>query len=199
MRRAPLTFITLSILILVRSLDLVITFHFSPSLSAEGNPVFLMLGGGTPSLLLTTSFFSFLAVGFLHVFWRGRSLPWRKPPSTLGHFVHRWLQRVAFERQPFTAYFCGNTHACEGIQAVRLFGMALSWALIFGSGAALYAWGAIFMFGGSIFLPFFSFLSIGRFSLLPSIFAVFGFFLGALLFFLSDFVALRHQQNVEAH
>ena len=195
MGREPLTFITLCVLVLARTIDLAVTFHFSPTLGAEGNPIFLLVGGGRVSLLLFTSIFPILAIGFLIVLWRGNALAWNEPPATLRAFVRGWLERVVFDRQPLTAYFSGQTHASEGIQAIRLFGCSLSWALIFGSAAAVYAWAAAFSFGGPKFLRFFSLVSIGRFSLLPAIFAVFGGLFGALLFFLSDFALLKNSKN----
>jgi hypothetical protein len=178
-------------LIAARVCDIVSTFHFNRSLSREGNPVFLLLGGGETSLLIITSVFPLLSIAGLILFLRGRSLAWNKRPSSLGSFICDWLQRVAFDRQPFSAYLWGNAHAVEGLQALRLFGVALAWALNFGSAAAVYAWVAIFKSQSPVFLSIFSMVSIGRFSLVPSLIAVSGFLVGAWLFFLSEYAEIR--------
>jgi hypothetical protein len=176
-------------------LDLAATFYFNPTLSREGNPVLLMFGGSRQSLMLITSVFSLLAVVGLIVFRRSKSLDWDNPVTALGSFIRGWLHHVAFDRQPFTAYFWGNSHATEGLQAVRLFGVALAWALIFGSAAAVYAWATLFHYGNRVFLGIFSAVSIGRFSLVPFFIAVLGFVFGAWLFFWSEYAQMRRRNT----
>lgn len=191
LKKAHLTFFTLSSLALVRALDLLTTFYFNPTLSREGNPVYLTFGGSQQSLLGVTSVFSLLVIIGLLIFSRGTSLGLDRPADTLGSFIRGWLHRVAFDRQPFTAYWSGNSHATEGLQAIRLFGVALAWALIFGSAAAVCAWVILFKYESRAFSAIFLSLSIGRFSLFPSLFAVLGFVFGGWLFFLSDYKTLQ--------
>jgi hypothetical protein len=198
MRKGHLAVVTVSVFVAIRTLDLLITFHFSPSLTREGNPVFLATGGGAATLLAITSAFSILVIGGVIAFWSGRSFVWDHDPAGFRPFVGAWLRRVALTRQSLKSYFPKNTHSIEGLQAVRLFGLALSWALIFGSAAACYAWLAIFAFESPRFLKVFSFLALGRFSLFPSLTAIPGFVFGAWLFFWSEFARIKTRKPIQA-
>jgi nitrate/nitrite transporter NarK len=190
MNRAFLTLTTLVVLLIARSLDLMATFWYNPSLSGEANPIVMVFGGGVRSLLLSVIILLILLTAGLLVFWRGPSLVLRTTPKTFRDFVVVWFRMVALNRQPLTAYLPSGTHWNEGLQALRLFGLALPWAITFGSFAAVYAWLAIY---GPLknHQIIFSTVAIGRFTGTPAISALVGFFSGAFLFFITEFRARR--------
>ena len=161
------------------------TFYFSPSLKNEGNPLVSLLGGGTGSLLLANIVLLVLCIFGLLGFWFGDSLRQESDPKNLWSFVHVWLKRVILQRQAFATYLPGGRHANEGLQAFRLFGLALSWACILGSAVAVYAWFAVWH--PSNFRTMYSVFSLGRFSCFPALIAGVGWLFGTWLFLLSEY------------
>ena len=194
MTRARIFFITAAALIVARASDLLTTFHFNPSLSLEANPVVLVFGGGIASLIAITVIVSAVEIVSLVVFWRGRALVLRgSVPDTATGFVRLWLKRVLLDRQPFTAYLPGGSRSNEGLQSVRLFGVGLSWALIFASLTGVYSWVAIWRNHHPGYKAVFSYIAIGRFSLFPATVALLGFLFGASLFFQSEHLESKKQ------
>jgi len=193
--RSVLVWVTLCLLIVVRLCDLIITLRLTPDLSREGNPVVTLFGGGAGSMLSVVTVFSVLALAGLFAYWRGPSLLVNLTPVSLSQYVLEWMRQVACERQPFTAYLPRGSHAKQGLQAVRLFGLALSWSLIFGSTEAVHAWLLIWAFPDPSFLTTYSFIRIGRTPLVPLIAAAAGLIFGSWLFFLSEHKTLAHRKS----
>jgi hypothetical protein len=195
MTRARLFFITATLLVVARGSDLAVTFYLNPSLSLETNPAISIFGGGSGSLIVVTTIFSTLAILSLVVFWQGRPLALHNPlPKSMTGFVRLWLKRVVFHRHPLFNYLPGKPHSNEGLQSIRLWGVSLSWGLIFGSFAAVYAWIAIWRGHSPLYRAAFAYTSVGQFSFLPTTTAVFGFLFGGLLFFVSEYLdVMKHK------
>lgn len=189
MSRSLIALTTLFFLMAGRAADLTVTFHFNPSLSEEGNPIVAFFGGGTVSLISLSIVIFALSAGGLLAFWFGGSL--NTDPVSFRQFVSIWFRRVALNRRPFKDYFPGGSHANEGLQAFRLFGLVLSWALIFGSFTAVHAWFATRDTSGpTTYQAVYSFLRIGRYNYLSNIAAFVGCLFGLLLFFIIEYKAL---------
>ena len=203
MHRLVITVVTLLFLVAGRVADLATTFYFNPSLSGEGNPIVLLFGGGALSLIsVSVLLFMLSSIGLL-AFWRGESLILSTRPVSFATFLSIWLKRVALQRRPFGNYLPGASHWNEGLQAIRLFGVVLAWAMIFGSVTAVHAWFATRDISSSTTYQYvYSALRIGRFNYLPSIIAFGGCLFGAFLFFVSEYkyqftkLPLREEQRL---
>ena len=186
MRRSVIAATTLLLLIVGRAADLTVTFYFNPSLSEEGNPVVSLFGGGAASLIFVSLVIFALSAGGLIAFWFGRSL--NTDPVSFRRFVSIWFRRVALNRRPFRDYLPGGPFASEGLQAFRLFGLVLSWALIFGSITAVHAWFATRATSDpTTYQVVYSQLRIGRYNYLANIAAFAGCFFGLFLFFITEY------------
>lgn len=186
MNRTCITYSTFVVLAVARLSDLLTTFAFDPKLSREWNPVVVLFGRNALVLLVPAlAWFVLLGIG-LWLYWRRGGLNLPAPPKTFGEFVAIWLRVVARDRQPLSSYLPKKSHANQGLQAVRLFGVGLPWSITFASFAAVYAW---FVLYGPLTKQraLFSMLSIGSFTALPAFSAVIGFICGSYIFFRCEF------------
>jgi hypothetical protein len=195
MRRLVITVVTLLLLIASRTADLATTLYFNPSLDREGNPIVLLLPGGVTSLVSVSALVLVIFSIALFAFWRGQSLALSSRPADLAAFLSIWLQNVAFQRRPFGTYLPTAPHWNEGLQAVRLFGVALAWAIIFGSFAAVHAWFATReLTTVTAYQRIYSALRVGHFNYLPFMMAAIGSIFGAFVFFWSDYAEMTRRQ-----
>ena len=195
-RRSFLAITTLSLLVAARTADLVVTFHFNPSLSDEANPIVSLFGGGAGSLVPATVAISALSATGLLAFWFGQSLSLKMEPPNLRGFLLVWVRKVILDRHPLRDYLHGGSYTKEGMQAFRLFGLALSWALIFGSFTAVHAWFATRdVSEPTTYQLVYSWLRVGRYNYLASIVAVAGLLFGIMLFFVCEYYAIRHRKS----
>ena len=184
-------------LIVARACDLGATFYFDPALQREANLPLLLFGGGWAALLVAALVPSAVAVAGLFVFILGHPLAENTTPElSFSAFKRLWLKRVVLNRHPFRAYLRGGTHQEEGLQAIRLFGVALTWSLIFGSIVCVYAWSALANDHSQAFRAAFFHFGIGRFPLLQILIAFLGFVFGAALFFRSDYLEIKRPDRV---
>ena len=190
MTRSFIAFFTLILLMLARASDLITTFFFDPDLRHEANAVAVLLGRTWGSLIVPALILFILLTIGLYLYGRGGGLKLVRSPKTLRKFVGLWVRTVVLDRQPFRAYFPRGSHANQGREAVRFFGLAVSWALIFGSFTAVYAWFALY---GPVTTHrrIFSLSSIGSFTAAPSLLSVIGFSFGSYIFFRYEFEAHR--------
>lgn len=187
MLRTVLFVISLAALVIARAFDLIITFRFDPSLTREGNPAVMVFGGGAWTLIVTALVPSVLVAGGLLTFWLTPSLKLPTPrANSLRCYIRRWTRHVVLQRHRLREYLRPQSHLAEGLQAIRLFGVGLTWALVAGSVVAIYAW-TVMSRQHTVFRFIYQHLSVGRFSLLPSLVAVFGFCFGAACFFYVEY------------
>jgi len=190
-RRSFLASATFAFLTIVRIADFATTLHFDQSLSHEGNPVVFIFGGGLPALVLTGVVVWVVCTAFLFAFWRGTPLRLAKQPKRFGGFVRIWIQRVVKPRHSITDSLPGGSHWNEGLQAIRLFGLGLSWAIIFGSIAAIHAWFATRVADGGAYQHMYSTLRVGKLNLFVFLMTPAGFLVGATIFFISEYRSAR--------
>ena len=198
MTRSLVALITMFLLAAARIADLVVTFHFNPSLSDEGNPFVLLFGWGATGLVSMHLLMSAVATSALLAFWLGRSLILDVERLTLSRFVSTWVKYVASTRYPFRDYLVGGAHSNEGLQAFRLFGLVISWVLIFGSFTAVHAWFATRDTShATTYQLIYAFLRVDRYNYLTSILALVGGLFGAALFFITEYkyISRRVPQN----
>jgi len=200
MNHARLALTTLLFLVSTRASDLVVTFYFNPSLDREANLIVRVLGGGARSLVAISVIEVVSLSGALLLFWRG---PYLSELCTNGgsfrNFVARWLTEVIGSRDPFTAWMPGGPRSTHSVQAIRLVGVALSWAMIFGSLAAVYAWFVLMINFSDRMRAVFTSLSFGSTTVVPYLAALLGFCFGALLFFISEYSRTRRRCAMEPH
>lgn len=178
---------TFLLLTLVKTGDVIATLYFDPSLSHEGNVFVVFLRGKVPTLLYSTSLSWFVCSTFLLLFWRGETLRTSAHSKRFRTFVQDWACAVIASRRSMRSTLPGGAHWNEGLQAIRLFGVALSWALITQGLLATYAWFATNGGRGPSFFAVNSAFKIGRWSFLISLITLSGFVIGSLLFFWSEF------------
>lgn len=190
--RHVITVLTLLLLTGARIIDTATTFHFDPTLQREGNPVVFFFGGKTWSLLMATVAVWLTCVAFLVAFWRGKSLRIRQPPKSLRGFVGTWINRVIRPQHPLRQSLPGGPYWNEGLQAIRLVGLGLPWAVIFGSATAIYSWFAIQHPPQITFYQhLYSTLNVGGLNYFIWLMTPPGFVTGTALFFWSEYRHLR--------
>jgi hypothetical protein len=179
---------TLVLLTVARAADIATTLHFDPSLSHEGNPVVFLLGGGLFSLLFVNFAVWLLCATFVFAYWRGNSLGVRIQHKSFGAFVRAWIDRVVRPRRSLRSTLPGGQYWHEGLQAIRLVGLALAWAVIFGSATAVHAWFATYgETGGTQYQQLYSGFKIGGVNYFVWLTAPVGFAAGSALFFSAEF------------
>jgi hypothetical protein len=191
--RRFVSLVTLLLLTTGRAADIGVTLHFDPLLQREGNPIVLVFRGGVGILVSSTIIVWFLCVALIILFWRSTGLKLLRPPRSLLEFVRIWLQRVVRSRHPIFKSLPGGSHWNEGLQAIRFFGLALPWAIICVSAAAIHAWVATSLptrIGTYQYL--YSGAHVGRVNYLVWLVTPFGFLVGAIIFFLSEYYCLRN-------
>lgn len=178
---------TFVLLVLSRATDLLVTFHFSPSLAREANPVVRIFGGGAKALLVV-AVIQLTALGAgLVVYARVRGLPLFAPERLgLRAFAVAWRREVVGVRNRFRNWLPNGSRWRHTVEALRLTSVALSWSLIFGSFNAVGAWFALFANDDSGWKWIFSRTAIASTLTLPYLFAILGFTFGAGLFFYSE-------------
>lgn len=186
--RFVLTLITFSLLTCLRTLDILTTFRFDPFLSREGNPAVFFFGGGKSALVATTGVSYAVSLFFLFLFCRSEHLRLSSRPPNVRAFLRIWVKRVVRARPPIRQSLPGGTHWNEGLQAMRLLGLALPWALIFGSVTAIHAWLGIEDRGVvTAYQRLYSTLRIGGVNYLIWLTALPGFVVGSFLFFWTEY------------
>ena len=186
--RTPLAFTTLLALAIARAVDLLATFHFSPGLELEGNPIVNLFSKRAVGLVgISLVEFAFCCAGVI-LFWRIASAHAAiRPPRTFIAFIAAWLREVVGHRDSMNAWLPGGVRWKHSLQAIRMMAMALSWAIVFGSVVAARAWFALW--GGSYNRDkaLFSAISVHGATALPYLAAVVGWLIGAALFFWSEY------------
>ena len=190
--RTLLALLTFFCLTASRTLDILVTFHFSPQLEREGNPLVDNLGGGAGILLGGSVVTVSLITAGLAVFWRANSLPRFQPhgPSFIV-FVRQWLRDVVGSRDPFAQWLPAGSRWPHSVQAIRLFAVAIAWAVIAGSLVAACAWFALDGQMGTTVGAAFNWAIFGRATGLPYAVAFAGFLFGMALFFRCEYAEQR--------
>jgi hypothetical protein len=194
--RGFITLVTLLLLTASRAADIATTLYFNPSLDREGNLLVLLLGGGFGTLVISTTAFWLLCVGLLIAFWRSPSLRLSRSSESFWEYLRTWLRRVIQSRQAISSSLPGGSHWNEGLQAIRLFGLALPWAIISASAAAIHAWFATTLPAKiGPYQVLYSAMHVGRANYLVWLVAPGGFLVGALIFFLSEYYSVRNRDS----
>jgi hypothetical protein len=187
---------TLVLLTVARAVDIATTLHFDSSLRHEGNPVVFFLGGGLFSLLFVNFAVWLLCATLVFAYWRGDSLSVRIQHKSFGAFVRVWIDRVVRPRRSLRSTLPGGQYWHEGLQAIRLVGLALAWAVIFGSAAAVHAWFATYgEMGGTQYQQLYSALKIGGVNYFVWLTTPIGFAAGSALFFWLEFRTNRDRNS----
>jgi len=189
--RGFVALITLLLLTAGRAVDIGTTLHFDPSLHREGNPLVLLFGGGIGTLIASNLLIWLLFLVSLFAFWRGPTLKLSRSSQNFTEFFLTWVRQVVASRRPISHTLPGGSHWNEGLQAIRLFGLGLSWAMILGSMLAAHAWFATRDARGTLFQQAYSTLHFGKLSLLIYLVMPIGFVLGGTIFFLSEYHSMR--------
>jgi hypothetical protein len=162
----------------------------------EGNPVVFFLGGGLFSLLFANFAVWLLCATLVFAYWRGDSLSVRIQHKSFGAFVRVWIDRVVRPRRSLRSTLPGGQYWHEGLQAIRLVGLALAWAVIFGSAAAVHAWFATYgEMGGPQYQHLYSALKIGGVNYFVWLTTPIGFAIGSALFFWREFRTNRDRNS----
>ncbi len=132
-----------------------------------------------------------LCVVFLIAFWRSQGLKLSRPPKSFHGYFRTWFRQVVQSRHPISHTLPGGPNWNEGLQAIGCAGLALSWALIFGSIAAIHAWFATNETAGSFYQRLYATLRFGKVNYLVWLVTPFGFLMGAMIFFLSEYHFVR--------
>lgn len=186
--RSFVAFATFLILTTVRIADIATTLHFDPSLSHEGHPVVFFFGGKAPGLITSSTVAWLTCIVLLYFFWRGECLKLVQSPKRLRRFARIWFDRVIRTRRPIKDTLPGGSHWNEGSQALRLFGLALPWAIIFGSITAVYSWFAIQpSLQRTSYQQLYATLQVNKLNHLPWLCAIPGFVVGMALFFWCEY------------
>lgn|GEM_PF-4270825 len=183
---------TFFILTTVRVADIATTLHFDPSLSREGNPFVHFIGGKAPALVTSSTVVWLTCVVLLYFFLRGESLKLVQSPERLGKFVRLWLDRVIRTRRPIKDTLPKGPHWNDGLQGVRLFGLALPWSMIFSSVSAVHSWFAIQQTSQrTAYRQLYASLQVNKLNYLPWLWAIPGSVFGVILFFCSEYREVR--------
>lgn len=183
--------VTLLCLTAGRTIDVVTTLHFDPSLRREGNPLVVFVGSGIGTLIGANVLIWLLLLVCLLAFWRGPTLKLSRSPKTFADFFRKWVRLVLGSRYPISHTLPGGSHWNEGLQAIRLFGMGLSWAMILGSMVAVHAWFAMRDARSTLFHQAYATFRFGKLSLLIYLIMPIGFVMGGTIFFLCEYNCVR--------
>ena len=142
--RAIIGIVTLFSIVSARAADLVTTLHFNPSLSREANPFCSILGFDAAQLIASNLFgiVVFLLVP-LFVYVVRSPAKMEEKADSLTEYVSLQLFRSKLPRSRIlSGVFLGWPLPKNWLQAIRLLGFALSWAIVFGSIQATFGWWA---------------------------------------------------------
>jgi hypothetical protein len=170
-----------------RFFDLATTLYFDPSLEHEGNPLVLFFGAGLPVLVASMVLIWVICLISVLAFWRGSTLKLGRPPINFRDFLRTWVRRVVKSRHRIADTLPGGERWNEGLQAIRLFGLGLSWAMIFGSGFAIHAWFATHDGSAASYQRMYSALRVGKLNFFTLLTTPLGFAVGSALFFLLEY------------
>jgi hypothetical protein len=185
--RGFVALVTLLLLTAGRAVDIGTTLHFDPSLHREANPLVLLFGGGIGTLIASNVLIWLLFLVALFAFWRGPTLKLSRPSENFAEFFRTWVRQVVGSRRPISHTLPGGSHWNEGLQAIRLFGLGLSWAMILGSMLAAHAWFATRDARGTLFQQAYATFHFGKLSVLIYLIMPIGFVMGGTIFFLCEY------------
>jgi hypothetical protein len=131
-----------------RAADIATTLHFSPDLSREANPLSSVLGFDAPLLIASNVILVLLLMIPLHVYVFYGPAKLDETARTLNDYISLQLYRERLERTHLLRrLFLGWPLPRNWLQTTRVVGFALSWAIIFASLQAVFAWWATFRWG----------------------------------------------------
>lgn len=165
MKRTALFFVTLFAVLSARAADVATTYHFSPTLHLEANPIVRNLGAGWPVLLLTNvaAVVVFLLVP-LWYYWCGPAKRLDVPPASVWDFTARSLyNRPMSKRRLVATMMCGWPLPRDWRQTTRYFGFTMSWMVVVASWLAVLSWWAQSSWHWQAFGVFRRAFSIGHF------------------------------------
>ncbi len=193
MKRLWIALFTLATLGVARASDIATTLHFSPDLAREANPLVLWFGVELKSLLVgNVLIVLFLLVGPLAIYACQGPIRLHPTPATLRDHVCLQLHG---RKLPFP-HFLGMLlflvpFPRNYLQLLRVIGLALTWAVIAGSFAAVLAWWATFGWHWAAYDRVRTALTVHRVPLLETLAGTATFWLVALLHFRFEFGELR--------
>lgn len=144
MKRSSVALVTFFSVMTARAADVATTFHFSPTLANEGNPIVRLLGAGWTGLMLSNvaAVLVFLLVPLL-LYWKWPPKRLADPPASVWDYASLCLYSKPMGRaRLLAAMFLGWPLPRDRRQMVRFFGFTMSWAVVAGSWAAVLAWWA---------------------------------------------------------
>ncbi|MEM7147219.1 MAG: hypothetical protein AAF591_19035 [Verrucomicrobiota bacterium] len=183
-----MTFVSLSA---ARAADVTTTLHFNPSLSREANPLSSVLGFDALQLVVTNivAVVVFLFVPLLVYIVYGPASMGEKACS-FREYVSLQLFRSKLERARFLrGVFLGWPLPKNWLQAVRVLGFALSWAIVIASLQATFAWWATNQWGLDWYGRYRALFSFRGFPVVELIPIVIVFFLMGFVFFRMEYKA----------
>ena len=198
MKRTVPTLITLLAVTAARASDLATTFHFNPSLSHEANPIVARFGADAPVLLLTNALaVTLFVLAPLFCYWRFPAAPLSSRPASLRAFISLQLYGRDLGPDEFRrAALLGIPLPRNGVQLLRLMGIALSWTVVFGSFLAVFAWWATWEWHWQAYQRVRGFLAVGGYPILELVLCMAFFYLAAVLHFRIEFAS--HRQALRA-
>jgi hypothetical protein len=136
------TFFSIAI---ARTADLATTLHFNPSLSREANPLSSVLGFDAAQLVVSNviGVAIFLLAPLLIYVVRGPAKIEEKANTLTEHISLQLFRSKLDQNRVLCGVFLGWPLPKNWLQATRVVGFALSWAVVFASLQATFGWWAI--------------------------------------------------------
>lgn len=188
--------ITFSSVTVARAADIATTLHFNPSLSREANPLSSVLGFDAAQLVVSNLILVvlFLLVPLIFYVVRGPAKIMEKA-HTLTEYMSIQLFRSKLERNCFLCgVFLGWPLPKNWLQATRVFGFAVSWAVVFASLQATFAWWATNQWGMDWYGQYRALLNFHGYPVIELVPVVFVFYLVAYALFKREFYAWQLTQ-----
>ncbi len=185
-RRRMVGIISLLGLISARAADISTTYHFSPTLQKEGNPIVTVWHLGWNGLLISEVPFLVLIAAGLWAYGRGRTKRMTVPVHSSWDFAPLCLYNRAMTKAQFIlASLTGWPLPKDWYQAFRYIGLILSWGIISGSLYAVMSWWLIWYYHIGWFWRFYR-VSIYNYPVSLLIVALIGAVIAAVYFFVTE-------------
>ena len=189
--------VTFSSVVAARAADLTTTLHFNPSLSREANPLCSVFGFDAAQLVASNviGVMIFVLVPLLiYIVYPPAKI--KETAHTLGEYSSLQIFRSKLKRiRLLSGMFLGWPLPKNWLQATRVFGFAASWAIVFGSLQATFAWWATNQWGMDWYKDYRGIINFYNYPVIELIPVGIVFYLMGYLFFRKEFNIYKIQMS----
>jgi hypothetical protein len=195
----------------VRAADFAVTFHFSPNLDREANPLVYVWGLGWTSLIVSNiAILALILVGIgFYALTTSKDVQYHQSDGIWAFASCAIFKKVIAPHRLILSFLIGWPLPRNWKQAGRLLGLAFSWGMIFASASVVFSWLALSGWKIGWYKLFYSnfhfsnILGLKNYPLTGVVIGLLGYFLAIIVFFITEFnennkQALKTQEGLSS-